>query len=163
MNNIIPTLKYLWLTTKHKYFVFRVGLKLGVPLWQLIVHDWVKYLPCEAPHYGRQFFGDKSDPLGFTMAWLHHQRQKHHWEAWIPITGHNRGGYKDLEPLPMPEKYVREMCADWLGASRAYEGKYPENLGEWKWFWDNFETKVKPRLHKDTAERVKSIILSYFN
>jgi hypothetical protein len=162
MNNIIPTLKYLWLTTKHKYFVFLAGLKLKVPIWQLVIHDWVKYLPCEAPHYGRQFFGDKSDPLGFTLAWLHHQRQKHHWEAWIPVTGHNRGGHKDLEPLPMPEKYIREMVADWLGASRAYEGKYPENLADWKWFWDNFETKIKPRLHKDTADLTKRIILSYF-
>jgi len=163
LKNIIPTIKYLNLTLKHKYYVFNAGLRLKVPIWQLIIHDWVKFLPCEAPYYGRQFFGDKSDPLGFTYAWLHHQRQKHHWEAWIPITGHNRGGYKDLEPLPMPEKYVREMIADWLGASKAYSGKYPKSKEEWNWFNENYDKNIKPRLHEDADYLVKKIIYEYFN
>jgi len=148
MANIGPTLKYLWLTCKHKWFVFQAGRKTGAPLWRLIIHDWSKFTHGEAPHYGRQFFGDQSDPLGFSYAWLHHQRNNpHHWEYWIPLTGHNKGGYGDLEPLPMPTWAVREMVADWMGASRAYEGKWP--LSDWPWLHENWP-KISPRMHPDT-------------
>jgi hypothetical protein len=150
-----PTFKYLWLTIKHKYFVFLAGLKTGAPLWLLIIHDWVKFLPCEAPHYGRQFFGAGDDPLGFSRAWLHHQRQPHHYEAYIMVSGHSRGGYPDGCALPMPEKYVREMVADWMGASRAYEGAWPKDLKSWKWWQDNFE---KLRLHGHTRNLCRKIV-----
>jgi len=130
--------RYAWLTTKHKWFVFIAGRYTGISLWRALTHDLSKYGPSELFAYGRQFFGDRADPLGFSYAWLHHQRvNKHHWEAWIPITGHNRGGHKDLEPLPMPEMYMREMVADWLGASRAYEGRWPQDLDSWTWWTDN--------------------------
>lgn len=151
-----PTLKYCWLTIKHKWFVFRAGLRTRAPLWRLVIHDWSKFSPLEAPHYGRQFFGDKGDPLGFSYAWNHHQKNnKHHWEYWIPCTGHNRGGYGDNEPLPMPEKYVREMVADWLGASRAYEGRWPESREGWPWLKANLE---KLRLHPTTRDRVEAVL-----
>lgn len=154
--NLIPTLKYLLLTIKHKYFVFMAGLKLKAPIYLLIVHDFSKFnLIKETRHYGRQFFGDKKDPLGFSYAWNHHQkRNKHHWEYWIPVTGHNRGGYKDLEPLPMPDKYIKEMVADWVGASRAYEGKYPTK-NNWPWFEKSF-SRIK--LHPDTKQKVLSLV-----
>lgn len=154
------TLKYMWLTIKHKYYVYKAGRKLNVSLWQLIIHDYSKFLPCEAPHYGRQFFGPADRPLEFTLAWMHHQRHNpHHWEYWIPVTGHNRGGYKNLEPLPMPTKYVREMVADWLGAGRAYEGKYPESFESWTWFHENIN---KMNLHKDTRYMVMALVKGYF-
>ena len=136
---MIPMLKYAWLTIKHKYFVFLAGRKTKVCLWDLLTHDLSKLTPAELPHYGRQFFGDKSDPYGFIMCWLHHQnRNRHHWEYFIPRTGHNRctPPYPDGVPVPMPERYVREMVADWMGASRAYGGKWPVK-GEWKWFEQN--------------------------
>lgn len=160
MKNCIPTLMYIWLTIKHKAFVFWAGLKTGAPLWRLIIHDYTKFLPSEAPHYGRQFFGDKSDPLGFTYAWNHHQKNNpHHWEFWIPATGHNRGGFQDGEPLPMPEHFVREMVADWLGASRAYEGKYPKTFEEWEWFEKNFNGI---RLHPASRTLVIKILCRVF-
>ena len=134
-----PTLQYLWLTLKHKWFVFRAGLKTKTPVYLLVIHDWSKFTPSEAPHYGRQFFGSKDDPLGFSRAWNHHQKANpHHWEYWVMVTGHNRGGLPDGSPLPMPEKYAREMLADWLGASRAYEGKWPVSLAGWSWWSKNF-------------------------
>lgn len=162
---MLPTLKYLWLTTKHKAFVFRAGLKTKAPLWRLIIHDWSKYLPSEAPHYGRQFFGDQSDPLGFSYAWLHHQRNNpHHWEYWVPVTGHNRGGYGDLEPLPMPDWAVREMVADWYGASRAYEGRWPwtfNTIFEWTWFDQNWP-KIRRRIHPETQEKILGLLGRHF-
>ncbi len=143
-----PTLKYLWITTKHKAFVFRAGLRTGAPLWRLIIHDWTKYTLAEAPHYGRQFFGDQDDPEGFSRAWLHHQKKNpHHWEYWVPVTGHNRGGYGDLSPLPMPDWAMREMVADWMGAGRAYEGKWPDQ--EWPWLVENWP-QIAPWIHPHT-------------
>lgn len=165
MNNFIPTLEYLWLTTKHKAFVFRAGLRTKAPIWRLIIHDWTKYTPSEAPHYGRQFFGDKSDPLGFSLAWNHHQKTNpHHWEYWVPVTGHNRGGYEDLEPLPMPDWAVREMVADWYGASRAYNGVWPfklNSLQDWEWFDTNW-FEIRDRLHPKTQDHVLSILARSF-
>lgn len=46
-------LKYL---AKHKWYVFRAGLKLNVPLLRLIVHDWSKLTPIEWIAYTHYFF-----------------------------------------------------------------------------------------------------------
>lgn len=153
---MIPTLKYLWLTLKHKWFVLLAGLQTGAPIWLLVIHDWSKFTPSEAPHYGRQFFGKADDALGFSKAWNHHQKTNpHHWEYWVMVSGHDRGGFPDGSPLPMPEKYVREMVADWLGASRAYEGHWPKSLMEWKWFVTNIS---KINIHPDTYDLVMKIV-----
>lgn len=158
MKNTIPTLKYAWLTIKHKCFVFLAGMKTGAPIVNLITHDFSKFSPSEISHYGRQFFGKKDDPLGFSKAWNHHQKaNEHHWEYWVLVTGHNRGGYADGDALPMPEKYVREMVADWMGASRAYNGEWPESLDKWDWFKNNFE---KIKLHPDTRKKIIEILES---
>ena len=155
LSNVIPTFKYLWLTIKHKWFVFRAGLKVKAPIFRLIIHDWSKFLPIEFSNYAIQFFGDKSDPLKFSYAWNHHQKMnKHHWEYWVMVTGHNLGGFGDMEPLPMPEKYIREMIADWCGASKAYTGDWPWE-SEWVWFKENFP---KLNLHFETKHLILRII-----
>lgn len=48
--------KYL---LKHKWHVLRAGLKLNVPLWRLVVHDWSKLTPIEWFAYTAFFFGKK--------------------------------------------------------------------------------------------------------
>lgn len=152
MSNISPTLRYMWLTTKHKVFVFRAGLKTRAPLWRLVIHDWSKFTPSEAPHYGRQFFGSKDDPDGFARAWLHHQNANpHHWEYWISRTGHDRASHIN-GALYMPRWAVREMVADWMGASRAYEGSWPRDLQSWRWLRENLGRKVLPRLHPESRQ-----------
>jgi len=153
---VIPTIKYFRITVVHKWFVLVAGLRLRVSLWRLIAHDWTKFIPQNTRQYGRQFFGDQGDPLGFAITWCRHQNaHDHHWEFWIPRTGHNRSvpPYPDNEPLPMPEMAIREMVADWYGASRAYEGKWPN--GSWPWFEKNFD---KIRLHPQTRARVLEIV-----
>lgn len=154
-----PTFKYLWLTIKHKWFVFLGGLKTKAPIWRLIVHDYSKFLPSEAPHYGRQFFGDKGDPEGFVTCWARHQnRNAHHWEYWIPRTGHNRCDppFPDNEPVPMPDWAVREMLADWLGAGRAYNGVWPD-ISNWTWLKNNYPHNM--RLHPKTIQRIDAVLL----
>ena len=150
-------MQYFFLTLKHKWFVFLAGWKLGVPLLQLIFHDFSKFMPWELPHYQRQFFGKKNDPKGFINCWIHHQNSnKHHWEYWIPRTGHNRctPPYPDNEPVPMPERYVKEMIADWMGAGKAYEGKWPD-VRKWDWLNQNFS---KMNLHADTRQMINNIL-----
>lgn len=49
--------KYL---LKHKWHVLRAGLKLNVPLWRLVVHDWSKLTPIEWFAYTCYFFGKKA-------------------------------------------------------------------------------------------------------
>lgn len=152
---MIVTLKYAALVLKHKWFVFLAGLKTKAPIWRLLLHDMSKFLPAEMPHYTRQFFGDADDPIGFVIAWNHHQKiNKHHWEYWVPVTDTIFEEWEDLKPLPIPEKYIREMLADWLGASRTYNGTWPD-LDNWKWFNENFN---KIKLHYDTRLFILSLI-----
>lgn len=126
-------LAYLLYVLRHKWHVAYAGLLLRVPLWQLLIHDWVKFTPAEWPAYARQFYhADGStrqvrdasgayDPaaqaLAFQRAWLHHQRQPHHWQAWCVI-----GDRGHVAALPMPDRFVREMVADWYGAGMAISG-----------------------------------------
>lgn len=58
MNNFIPTLKYMSLTMVHKWYVFLAGLKTGAPIWRLIIHDWSKFTPAEAPALSYKFGED---------------------------------------------------------------------------------------------------------
>lgn len=82
----------------------------------------------------------------FDVAWLHHQkRNRHHWQYWHL--------YQDEDPdkiLPMPDKYRREMLADWRGAGRAYAGK--DNTLEW---YTGRREKMKQILYPDTREWIE--------
>lgn len=150
-------MRYFWLIIKHKWFVFLAGKRCGVSLWRRVTHDLSKFLSCELPHYQRQFFGKADDPEGFIRCWVHHQNHNdHHWEYWIPRTGHNRCAppYPDNEAIPMPYPAVREMVADWLGAGRAYNGKWPD-VYNWKWFDENFDKMV---LHFRTGVRLAFVL-----
>lgn len=139
-------LAYLSYLARHKWFVFVASLRTGVPLLGLM-HDLVKLHPAEFFPYSRFFYEpdgtskvrrnatgyykptDTGDPA-FDLAWLHHVRNtKHHWQAWaVPDASVN--GY--VKVYEMPERYRREMVADWEGASRAqgiYQG--PETTRAW--------------------------------
>lgn len=113
--------KYLWYVLRHKWFVFLACWQFGVPLWPSLIHDWQKFTPAEWRPYVLNFFGpwkrdDRPTWLvqAFDRAWLHHLHYgPHHWEYWIL-----RG-----QPLAMPDRYRREMLADWQGAGRAIAGK----------------------------------------
>lgn len=152
-------MRYLILTVKHKWFVLVAGLYVGVPLRQLLRHDWTKLKPTNFRAYHRQFFGKADRPVEFAYTWLEHQNlERHHWEFWICRTGHNRADppIPDGSCLPMPDRYVREMIADWLAAGRAYEGKWPA-LPDWPWYAANWP-KIEPRVHPETAARVQTLV-----
>ena len=155
----MAALRYAWLTIKHRWYVFLAGIPLRVPLWRLLTHDLSKFYPSELRHYGRQFFGKADDPSGFVLCWTRHQnRNDHHWEWWIPRTGHNRcePPYPDGQPIPMSVAAIREMVADWMGASRAYSGQWPSD--DWPWLEG---AKDAMRLHLETREILNDILHTY--
>lgn len=156
--------QYLQYVARHKWFVLLEGFKLGVPLWQLLIHDWQKFMPVEWFPYVETFYGGEPSPrradggydpnaLGeaFDRAWNHHQKfGPHHWQYWIlPL---DDGGTK---VLAMPDKFRREMVADWRGAGRAIKGHGPEAVhGETlKWYAAN---SGNMQLHPDTRAWVEA-------
>ena len=122
---------YLASLNQHISAVRQAGLRLGVPLTQLDVHDQSKFSLEEFPYYARNFFGDKGDPDGWSAAWLHHlHHNPHHWQHWLFADGQ---GYSENRveggAVRMPYKYVLEMVADWMGAALAYHGS--GDMSQW--------------------------------
>jgi len=161
-------LRYLRYVLRHKWFVFIACWHLRVPVWQAVCHDWTKFLPSEWFPYVRHFYGnypqhDPKDPCmwmrrgyygattkeikeRFDVAWLHHQkRNQHHWQRWV--LAEDSGA---VYALPMPDKHLREMVADWIGAGRAV-GK-PDTEA---WFLANVN---KMQLEDGTRYRVAQVI-----
>ena len=146
-------LKYL---IKHKWFVFKAGEKIGVNYWQLLIHDWTKFLPSEWYPYLEYFYNVKSDTgevrQRFQEAWLYHQRRnKHHWQYWVLIQDSG-----EVITLPIPYEYMLEMVADWVGAGEAINGKQDVN----GWYNKN---KDKILLHPVTRLQVEFLIKRYFS
>ena len=128
--------KYL---LRHKWFVLVAGWRLGIP-WLALLHDNSKFRPDEWGPYAAFFYESdgtkrtRRDSTGyykptdtgnaaFDFAWLLHQkRNKHHWQWWV--LPEDEGGLKVLE---MPDRYRREMLADWISAGRT-QGT-PDTLG----------------------------------
>lgn len=81
--------QYLKYVLRHKWFVFKACLQLGVPLWIALLHDWDKFLPDEWFPYARTFYapdGTKQydESVYFARAWMKHQhRNRHHWQYWL--------------------------------------------------------------------------------
>ena len=162
---------YLRYLLTHKYWVFYAGLKLNVSIWRLLIHDWSKFLPSEWFAYANYFYGNHRKfselPSGlkhdypfelcqeywknkFDFSWnLHQKRNKHHFQFWL-LT--NDSG--STVALKMPEKYVREMIADWAGAGRAITGKWEA--------WDYYQkNRGNTLLHPETRELFESLLKNF--
>ena len=144
-------LKYLRYIVLHKWYVFKAACRWGEP-WLGFIHDWSKFLPDEWFPYTNYFYGtyptldavllsadtgafpvtQEQVAYEFDVAWLKHiHRNKHHWQWYV--LREDEGAVKTL---PMPEKYLIEMLADWVGAGRALGLKsdtqqwYAEHVGK---------------------------------
>ena len=112
MRKYILYFKYV---VRHKWYVFLECLVLGIPLRGLL-HDLSKFRPSEFIPYARHFYGKNYDMKDMEIAWLHHvHRNKHHPEYWVST---EIGSGKQM-PNMMPDKYIREMVADWKGCGHA--------------------------------------------
>jgi hypothetical protein len=143
-------LKCAWSILVHKYFVFVAGLRLKVPVWQLIIHDLSKFSPLEFPYYRKAFFEGQKDAL--APGWLHHQNSNlHHWEWWI-LRGRHKKDSNNPGPVNMPERYIREMIADWFGAGRGYAGS-----------WDMRDWVKKNLPNMDLSETTRKKVVEILN
>lgn len=139
--------RYASYVARHKWFVFRAGLKTSAPLWRLIIHDWSKLTPAEWTPYVRTFYTENGDQGAFDRAWLHHQhRNPHHWQHWLL-----REDDGPLKALAIPDDLVREMVADWMGAGRAITGRWDVA----SWYAANSDKIV---LEPTTRARVEALI-----
>jgi hypothetical protein len=122
--------RYLGYLIRHKRLVYREGRRLGVGRWQLLVHDWSKFTRSEWTPYAQHFYSrtpseDRRLDPAFEAARAHHlARGKHHWEYWTVGRGAGAVG------LPIPDRYVREMAADWLAMGLALGRPAAEWYGE---------------------------------
>lgn len=144
-----PHVLYGWYVARHKWFVLLAGLRVGVPLWRLIVHDWSKLTRAEWGPYVRRFYDEENERPGeFKEAWRHHwSHNKHHWQGWCM----RLDGTPAISTVRMPETYAREMVADWMGAGRAITGRW--EVAEW---YANERERIE--LHPETRSLVEGII-----
>ncbi len=140
---------YLRYILRHKWFVFFECCKLGEP-WLGVIHDLSRLHPSEFLVYAASApYSKENKPIdiatAFERAWHRHQhRNKHHFEYWVHFDYHDH--QKRL--LPMPDKYRREMLADWYGAARARG-----NTGTPKdWYLKN---RDKIQLHSETRKWIE--------
>jgi hypothetical protein len=156
-------LRYGWYVVRHRWFVMLECFKERL-IWQGLVHDWHKFLPSEWKGYVMKFGGsidagrdksggylpEQSGIAEFRYAWfLHQHRAKHHWQWFVMVSSDGKG----LKVFPMPDKYRREMVADWKGAGRA-QGK-PDTI---KWYLDNCRRMIlHPETRKWVEEKIGSI------
>jgi hypothetical protein len=147
----------------HKYYVFLACIKLRVPLYLAVLHDLSKFGKEEFVPYAKHFYDNDGkskniknidgsyDPSkqhdNFRFAWIHHKNHnKHHSEYWIIV-----GSDASLNPLPIPDKYLKEMVADWIGAGRAYQNK----TTPMQWYE---EQKIHMILHEETRKKVEQTL-----
>lgn len=145
--------KYLGYVVRHRWFVFLEACKLGIP-WRGLMHDMSKFRPSEWLPYAEHFKGGIQrgrDSTGYYCAGntgdakfdfarhLHQKRNPHHWQWWVLQLNHEL-----TKVLPMPDKYRREMLADWRGAGRA-QGT-PDTRA---WYIKHYHDII---LHEDTRQ-----------
>ena len=116
--------QYFTVTVRHKFYVGQAIFKTGAPWYMAIIHDWSKFRPTEYALYQYEFFGSAPNDRGKVKGSrahyafkMHYKRNKHHWQYWVTDWGNRRARL-------MPTKYIKEMVADWMGASRAYAGTW---------------------------------------
>ena len=112
--------------THHKILVMKNCFRMGL-YWQGLTHDLSKYMPSEFLVGAKYYQGDRSpnnaerEDIGYSSAWLHHKgRNKHHFEYWLDYSAAEGIG---IVPAEMPLRFVVEMFADRVAASKIYNGK----------------------------------------
>lgn len=144
----------------HKIHVFNAGIELMNQPWfkefninedqfrfNLWIHDLSKFSSIEAiPYANHDFSKSGKGSTEFQIAWCHHKsKNEHHPEFWL---NPNRKG--EIDPLPMPNIFILEMFADWIGAGKSYANSEPFET----WLPKNFHTF---KFHPETESTVKQI------
>ncbi len=148
---------YIW---RHKWHVFLTCLRLKVPFIQALLHDNSKFSYAEFSPYLDWFYNDQGTKFNggytweftenenlrkaFDVAWNNHiHHNPHHWQYWLI----------EDKAIPMPEIYVREMVADWVGFSICKSGH--NDVSTWY-------PKQKLNLHPKTRGIVEAILATNY-
>jgi len=127
----------------HKCWVLYYGLthllELSIEDWpkylfNLLVHDWSKFRPCEFIGH-MQYHGYPVDDRRDIAFSYHLEKTNHHWQNWINEE--------------MPLVYLLEMISDWQAVSKSYPNKVPIQQ-----YWKE--------LHKSGIHQKTQIAVSYF-
>lgn len=113
-------------------------------------HDKSKFKGAELNYYADKFANDGEETEGYDFAWNHHQKKnRHHWQYWVLI---NDVDVPQLQPLPIPLKYICEMLCDWSAAAHYYDGNGTAN----KWYE---KQKGKMILHEETRKIIEGFLV----
>ncbi len=152
---MLHIIKHFKTITTHRFIVFKHCIKAGI-IYRGLVHDLSKYSPTEFLEGARFYLGDRSptererEVYGYSRAWMHHKgRNKHHFEYW---TDYNIKT-KQLDPVKMPIKYVKEMFCDRVAAGKVYLGDKYTNDNPINYFLNG---RAKTAMHPETAALLES-------
>ena len=144
---IVKFFKHLHTVNKHRWEVFKLCVKCGIP-FRGIMHDLSKYSYTEFSESVKYFSDGKKSPLktcrsltGISEAWLHHKgRNKHHFEYWYD-------NYAPDVTLVMPLKYAIEMICDRIAAGKTYNKKEYTNSNPLKYLHhEEDKIQVNPKI-----------------
>ena len=143
--------KHFVTITKHRHLVIKYCFKLGIP-WQGLIHDLSKYSSIEFFNGAKFYQGTRSpndrerEVKGYSEAWMHHKgRNKHHYEYWTDVNLNTN----EYEAVKMPIKYLKEMFADRIAASRIYKGNDYTNASPYEYFISHSAIK---RMHPESKK-----------
>lgn len=146
--------KHIVLVTKHKWHVFKLCLRVGIP-WRGLVHDLSKFSWTEFSESVKYYQGTHSpirecrNQKGYSNAWIHHKaKNKHHYEYWLDF-------YPEPRPVIMPYKYVAEMICDRIAAGIVYKGKDWSQEEPLKYFLAEREKNVL--IHEQVAKVLEEV------
>lgn len=149
--------KHFRTITKHRHAVIRHCFKAGIG-FQGLFHDLSKYTPTEFIPGAKYYQGTRSpneaerEDIGYSTAWIHHQgRNRHHYEYWKDYN------YKTklVEPVPMPDKYLKEMFCDRVAASKIYLGKNYTDDAPLKYLQKSLKTIF---IHPETLSKLEYLL-----
>lgn len=144
--------------TAHRHMVIRHCFRAGI-LWQGLRHDLSKYSPTEFIAGARHYTDGTRSPNeierkqhGYSAAWLHHKgRNRHHFEYWTDYNPQT----KQIQPLPMPDRYIIEMACDRIAASKIYMKENYTDAAPLAYYQRGKATRM---IHEQTAQRLEYIL-----
>lgn len=150
-------IKHFITITKHRNAVLKHCFKVGIPV-QGLLHDLSKYSFEEFFKGVEHFQGTRSpheherETYGFSYAWMHHKgRNKHHYEYWTDYDYKT----KELKPVKMPLKYVKEMFCDRVAASKIYQKDKYTDASALEYFLTSKQSRF---MAPETSELIEKLL-----
>ena len=152
-------IKHFKTITKHRHTVIKHCFKAGIG-FQGLFHDLSKYTPTEFIPGAIHYQGTRSpnegerETIGFSKAWMHHKgRNKHHFEYW---TDYDRVT-KQMQGMPMPDRYIKEMFCDRVAASKIYKKDKYSDKSPLEYF-EMGRNRRSTIIHDETSEKLEFLL-----